>query len=114
VKQIPKLVQVGAFTFEVRCKQGHMNRKRLDADQASRIGNADYWRQTLDIAPDVADDQKRVTLLHEVIHACYMAGGRSNSAELGEEAVIEFLAPMLLDTLRRNPDVAAYLLAVTA
>jgi hypothetical protein len=58
-----------------------------------------------------ADPRARVavTLLHEVVHAIFKIAGLPNEKE---EDTVTRLSPLLLDTLRRNPDLVAYLLGV--
>lgn len=48
---------------------------------------------------------KKVTLLHEVMHGCLGPLGKDN-----DEALVEGLSHILLDTFRRNPDFVAYLM----
>lgn len=50
------------------------------------------------------------TLLHEILHCVTESAGIN--AELGEaeeEKLVRRVAPLLLDVLRRNPDLVAYL-----
>jgi hypothetical protein len=54
------------------------------------------------------------TLLHELIH-CVWSHTPLRVAEFSgrEEEIVSALAPWLLDMLRRNPDLVAYLLAAS-
>ena len=50
-------------------------------------------------------------MLHETLHACFMVAGINNRmSDTLEEETINSLSPLLLDTLRRNPGLVAYLL----
>jgi hypothetical protein len=49
-----------------------------------------------------------VTLLHELLHAIWYAAGRRGE-KLAEEEAIRTLSPLLLDVLKANPDVLAFL-----
>lgn len=54
-------------------------------------------------------DSARDTLLHEIMHSVYgLSHGNLSSKE--EERAIRSLSTGLLDTLRRNPDLAQFLL----
>lgn len=51
-------------------------------------------------------------MLHEVLHACLYQTCLREMEVWGknhEEAIVVALAPILLDTLRRNPKLVAYL-----
>lgn len=66
-------------------------------------------RLAIVLADDLAPSYAREVLLHELIHACL-----SGTTEFGtdpEEALVRALAPLLLDALRRNPAILAYLTA---
>lgn len=50
---------------------------------------------------------QRRTVLHEVLHACW---GVTSLPDKHEEDVITTLSPILLDALRRSPEVVAFLM----
>lgn len=110
--KMPTEVQAGVYRFTVACDQAQIDRKRTVYGQACRCGNLDRWKQEIVITPELAPDSTRVALLHEVLHCCYLAAGRDDK-ELIEEDVCGFLDATLLDTLRRNPKLLAYLLEGT-
>ena len=58
------------------------------------------------LSPDQNDAHKRMALLHEVLHGCWHL---TDKAHQDDEAAIRILAGPLLDTLRRNPLLVAYL-----
>lgn len=68
------------------------------------FGRADVVKQTLSVRNGQGPHQERDTLLHELLHACGLAIGH----EL-EEHQVASVTPILLDVLRQNPDVVAYL-----
>lgn len=49
------------------------------------------------------------TLLHELIHCCWSITALRATDNPDEEQVATALAPLLLDALRRNPTLVAYL-----
>lgn len=66
-------------------------------------------------AQESSPTQQRDTLLHEVIHAVlqlvYLDGASDHfKSKDASERVISALATHLLDTLRRNPELAPYLM----
>ena len=67
----------------------------------------------------IGPDYQRETLLHEVLHLCLRVAGvdpdqdaKANVEDVEERAVNSMAGP-LLDTLRRNPGLLAYLTAET-
>lgn len=76
------------------------------------VGTCKIARQQILVADDLAPDQERDTILHEVLHGLL---GMLNviPKNKAEERVVMTLAPILLDTLRRNPALVTYLLTAT-
>lgn len=58
------------------------------------------------VDPDLASTEERETVLHEVLHALFSLTRMSGE---DEEETISRLSPVLLDLLRRNPRLIAYL-----
>lgn len=77
---------------------------RWDYDTPDEYGICDHNAQTLHIQGDLAPDQERDTLLHEVLHAVDEAMGTNL-----EEAQVRSLATGLLAVLRDNPSFVSYL-----
>lgn len=67
-------------------------------------GKADHAGQRLIVSEGQGAHQERDTLLHEVLHICGLMIGH----ELDEHQVAS-VTPVLLDVLRSNPEVVAYL-----
>lgn len=53
---------------------------------------------------------KREVLLHEVLHAIFVASGALVFFEEHEEEIVSILSPPLLVALRENPELVAFLL----
>ena len=51
----------------------------------------------------------RVTLLHELLHACAFASGVLDTRKRPEEAWVSMVAPMLLDSLARSDGLMEFL-----
>lgn len=59
-----------------------------------------------------AEDARRSTLLHEIIHSIYFTYGFRPSQKDShdhEEEIVAFLSSALFDTMVKNPEVATYL-----
>jgi hypothetical protein len=72
----------------------------------SMIGHTEHHMQVITIQASVSEDVARDTLLHETLHAIEAVG----HIEIGEK-IIDSLATILLDTLRRNPALVVALLS---
>lgn len=100
----PKKIQVGAISFAVDYDPTLQD----EGDVGRMIGVA----QQIRLAPGQAPDYERDTVLHEVIHAAILNTNlRKMSGWDGpmEEAIILALAPQLLQVVRDNPKLLAYL-----
>jgi hypothetical protein len=76
----------------------------------SQVGLTNVAKQRIALSDGMAPDQTRDTLLHEILHALIrMLGLIASDAK--EERVVIALAPALLDALRANPGLVAYLVA---
>lgn len=105
----PGKVQVGPFSYDVV----------VDADAVARlnrgqngfmVGATDTTRQLIAVDPDLGPDQQADTVLHEILHAVMsLTGLASDLDDDTEEQVVFRLAGPLLDVLRRNPRLVAYL-----
>lgn len=109
MEPIPAHVQVGPHRYTVVA----------DAAKADELntnhGQTDNRLARIVIHPGQARTQLRDTLLHETLHAILDGAGMANdgvsvSLPGDEELVVSRLSPLLLDTLRRNPDLVAVLL----
>ena len=59
---------------------------------------------------NVSASKRAETYLHEFLHAIVSTGGIIRQHDTSEEDLITCLAPLLLHTMRDNPDVIAYLM----
>jgi hypothetical protein len=108
VSEMPKSVQIGPYRFAVTDDQAAYDRKAVD-DQTACWGFIEYGRLRIIISPEQAEDHKRAALLHEVLHG---VEDISDQRHEHDELIIRQLAATLLDVLRRNPDLVAYLTEV--
>lgn len=73
------------------------------------VGETKAEQQLIKLRPGQGPDYEADTVLHEAIHAMLSHAPIDLEHEL-EEKVCLVLAPALLDLLRRNPKLVAYLL----
>ncbi len=111
--ELPAVVEVGPFRYTVTADE--LERLRIEHAEARQLSGRtdhDLLRIYVDTTAAAGADTRRDTLLHEVLHCLAFTAGLS--AEWGsekEETVVRRLSPLLLDALRRNPALVAYLLA---
>lgn len=103
---LPKVVIIGPLTFRVTDEQVDHNQGVVE-DLLDTYGRIRYSQGLIILDPKQNDAHKRIALLHEVMHGCWHLGDRSHKND--EKAIRSLCAP-LLDVLRRNPDLVAYLL----
>lgn len=113
MNELPRKLKVGPSTYAIRDDADEMNRiSRREKDDL--FGYCDHRHLTIHIDPDQADDYKRETVLHEVLHA--VVSLTNLSEEWGvekEERMVARVAPLLLGVLRDNPKLVAYLVAAS-
>lgn len=102
----PKSVDVGPYPHRVSHKTKPIA-KEVERTGKDLYGFYDEQTLTIHVHPETAPSLQRETLLHELLHAVIAVSGVKVK---NEERVIRALSPVLLDTLRRNPELADYLL----
>ena len=102
---LPTHVQIGPFTYSLEVSA----ERARDADIT--YGWTDVAHAALVFNPDQHDMQMRDTVLHEVLHAILdqLAVSKGLLDHEEEERLVHPLSTVLLDTLRRNPQLVAYL-----
>lgn len=107
---IPDTVEVGPLVYALITDELELRRREAGAEPLRGECSTDRLRIVLDVELPIA--RIRQVVLHELLHAVYESTGLG--AELGdkaEEAQIARLTNPLLDLLRRNPTLVAYLTA---
>ena len=108
MSEMPTSVQIGPYRLRITQDPSDYAKKAV-ADGQKCWGWIEYGQLRIVIDPDQAEDHKRVALLHEVLHGIEDI---SDQRHKHDELLIRQLAAVLVDTLRRNPDLAAWLLEV--
>ena len=103
---LPDHVQVGPMRYTLAVNQAAINTEGHEA-----FGRTHHKAQTIQLAEGQGADQEADTVLHETLHACFAISGIGASVSTAEEErIVAAISPLLLDTLRRNPELVAYLL----
>lgn len=97
---LPSVVQIGPYEYTVA------EVEIVSGDNWAYIA---YEPRSITIKRGLAESAKRVALMHEVQHGVNDLAGLS-SGKHREEAYTAGTAPLLLDTLRRNPALVAFLM----
>ncbi len=99
---LPPHVDGGPYRFTVQ--HGHPRTKDGKLD-----GEIHYGNLTITLRPERAAGRQRETMLHEAMHlAAFVAELKIDDEE---ETFITRTSPILLEILRRNPRLVAFLLA---
>lgn len=107
MSDLPTHIQVGPMRYTVAVDQVAIN---AEGSSKHVYGVTLHKKLSIFLAEGMAADQEADTLLHEVLHACLNVTGQDLPyTDTQMEAVVYGLSPVLLDTLRRNPDLVAYL-----
>lgn len=75
----------------------------VESDTIEDFGETDSMGARLLIRADQHPDQKRDTLLHELLHSLVFTYGIPMGDAESEEVIIKSLTPVLLDVLASNP-----------
>ena len=103
---LPKHITIGPLAYEVKTDKATLNQATVD-------GSTTFWAHIRFGEVDILIDDKQelahqqMTLLHEVLHGCFHV---TMLDKKWEETAVRLLTGPLLDTLRRNPELVAFLL----
>lgn len=108
VSKLPKTVKVGTLTFDIIESDDDWNIEE-GADEVNFFGQSQFFDQRIVINPGIKFDAKRETLMHELLHCCFHQTGAPLSFD-DEELVVRCLAPLLINLLESNKQVAKCLI----
>jgi hypothetical protein len=106
---LPEKVTVGPLVYIVCNDIATYAQSVVDTNEQV-YGRVNYGDIQIILDPKQHDQHKRMALLHEVLHACWHVTDPIDPHTV-EEMAIRTLTGPLLDVLRRNPELVAYLLA---
>jgi len=102
--RLPDYVLIGPYRYSIVLVE------RVKPRGSERIGRIMFRKLRIEVSNKVSVGRQQETLLHEILHGLWETVGLADGEKTSDESVIKALSPLLLDTLRRNPDVLAYLL----
>jgi hypothetical protein len=100
-------VKVGPLSYKVNCQQ--------DIFEAISYGGKDLFGYTDHRIGEVfidsrnSHDQKKATLVHEILHIVFHASGLGTCEELSEEQIVSTLSMGVLQAIQDNPELLDYL-----
>lgn len=100
----PETVQIGPYTYCVTLVDAEVD----DGETGVQLGNLNLKSLEISLDRDQSPAVMADTLLHEVLHGILTQTGAVQGDE--QEQVVTALSSPLLDTLRRNPALVAYLI----
>lgn len=113
VPDMPESIQVGPHRYTVEATGAAITKARA-REGPTVVGHHDANALVLTVDPDLPHSQQADTVLHEVMHAVLYSVDVDRvlvNHEAGlDEHLICAVTPILLDTLRRNPDLVAFLI----
>jgi hypothetical protein len=110
----PEVIQVGPFIYTVNWDHESWSAAfdatvTSNSDAVRAYGMTDQRGSVIHMNPNNAETFLRETLLHEVTHACHFVAGLGDGATVTCEEFVTRVSPVLLDTLRRNPELRDYI-----
>lgn len=107
---LPQNVAVGPYVYTITDDIVELSRASVK-ERDPLDGYCSPRRQQILVDTDSSHPgSSRYTLLHEVVHAIVDVTGHSKQwGDQDEEEFVTRFTPVLLDVLRRNPDLVAYL-----
>lgn len=110
----PDAVRVGYMIFDVKYLS-EKQWKAADLDDQD-AGNCEGWKGLIRIRLQGDEQHETATrelLMHELLHACWYVAGlfATDLRKLDdvEEDIVRVTSPVMLQVLRDNPDLMAYL-----
>jgi len=119
---IPKTIQVGPFKFTVLVidnineKFAELNPQKDQVIEDSNLlisityGFVSFKELTIFLSSEQKYGRLSETLFHEVLHVVWSVVGGWAYLDADEERIVSMLSGTLLDTLRRNRELARYLI----
>lgn len=102
----PDSVQIGPVRYAVLVEED-LHTFSSEWVKQHLLGNITYKDAEIRLTAESSPEVQRVILLHEVLHGCF---DQINIEH--EEETVQALAFILLDTMRRNPQLISYLTGV--
>lgn len=95
---IPGHLRIGPFLYNVELHDGYWNK-----DDERVYGEVDERTCTINLDIDASQEIVKDAIVHEIIHAILMMYSRD------DEELVRILSPMVLQVIRDNPQLVAFL-----
>lgn len=105
----PETVVIGPLVYTVASDVSTYAQAVVEHNEQV-YGRIQHSEGRIILDPKQQEQHKRIALLHEVLHGCWHTTDPLDPHDC-EERAIRTLSGPLLDTLRRNPALVAYLLS---
>lgn len=107
---LPTFIDIGPFRYTITIDE--LTRQRAqETDRSKVLGQTDHDKLEMILDASQPASLLRETLLHETLHlVTEMSGLRYDSGSDKDERLVRRMSPLLLEVLRRNPDIVAYLM----
>lgn len=106
----PEFVDIGPYRWQIVFSLAEIKKVRKIEKDDSTVGYLDVHTQRIVVDPTQSPDMIFDTLLHECLHATWLAAGATELPDsLTEEQIVSIMSPGLLLTMRRNPQLVRYL-----
>lgn len=103
----PGHVDLGPFRLKVAWSGARLKDLGRGAEK-DLVGMFRTERTEILMDPDQSEESAKETLVHELLHACWSLAALRVGDD--EERIVDALAPLVLEIVRRNPGTAAWLL----
>lgn len=102
---LPDTVTIGPIDYTIT-DDTVTHAMRVVSSSCDPWGEIDYGAGLIVLRPGQSPAHQRLVLVHEILHGCYHVTTRDHE---DDEAAVLALAGPLLDVLRRNPALVAFL-----
>ncbi len=107
----PRFINIGPHRYRLVVDRAAVDRVSVEGGERV-VGACDTTRLTIVVDPDIAPSQVAETVVHEILHgAMSLIGAGEDVTTDVEERIVLRLAPVLLQIVRSNPHLVAYLTA---
>lgn len=109
--ELPRFIDLGPYHYKIICDE--LTRLRTQEKILTAVlGHTDHDKLEIIINNNQPPSLSRETLFHESLHVVTeITGLRYSWGATKSERFIRRLSPMMLELMRRNPDVVAYLMS---
>lgn len=104
---LPERIQIGPLCYTVTDDEARHNKVAAD-NEGALWAKIFYGKPEIVLSPDQDVQHKRIALLHECLHGVWHLHDDTHD---NDEELLRAMTADLLDMLRRNPELVAYLTA---